>query len=77
MKVFNIAPNQTAVTNGDSETFYSYGTEIATRQQNTITVRGSWWDYSNNTRKYFCQWSGFKNKADVLKAIEHGIIKQS
>jgi hypothetical protein len=77
----NKIANQFILYDDDKTQFQSYETLICTWQNHELTLNGSWWDYSNTTRKYFYMFLrehtnlNITNKKDMLEAIKNNTVK--
>lgn len=59
MKIKNLANNQIVVIEDNGkETFFSYGTIIATKENEIITLDEKYWNFSKTTSKYLNQFLG-------------------
>ena len=70
MKLTNLATNQNIVYDGNTATFFSYGTVIATETDGSIALDSFYWCYSKTTLKYL---KVFLNTDDTKKAIQDKI----
>ena len=70
--VTNLANNQVIIrlTNG-KKIFNSYGTNIVEIDGDKITLDETYWNYSNTTSKYRCQFLG-ELGTETKKKIENG-----
>ena len=63
MIIKNLANNLIVVfEDNGKETFFSYGTIIATKENGLITLDEKYWNYSKTTSKYLNQFLGHPTK---------------
>ena len=74
MKVKNLANNQIVFTDGKTEIFTSYGTKIAKKVGNNVTLDKKFWDFSATTTKWLGRFLGM-NKEGIRMRIASGEFK--